>query len=95
MPAIRKITLDDAVAEKLPPTVIDAIQDMLIEGADLVEQSTCGGLVCIVNGELVAKLHLRFPVKKTLLFLGSVTTLVWLFITTIYLYLAHIRVTWQ
>lgn len=95
MAAIRKVTLDDVAAEKLPPTVIDAIQNILIEGGDLVEQSTLGGLVCITDGELIAKLYMRLPVKKTLLFLASLATVVWLFVTTIYPYLAHIRVTWQ
>jgi hypothetical protein len=76
---------------KQPQTVATALQQALQSGTTLVEHSTVGGFVGIINGQLIVKTHLRLPVKKTLLFLASLVTLVGFLAP----HVAHIQVTWR
>lgn len=80
-----------ASASTPPITIPAALQQTIFTGAALVEHSTIGGYLGIVNGQLLCKLQLRLPIKKIALFLVSLLTLTGLLAP----YLGHVQVLWH
>ena len=90
--APKKVSIDEEAARWLSASKLNQVKNVFLEGIDLVEHSLGGFFIGLVDGQLIIKLQLRLPVKKTLLFAGSLAALIWIFWTRIYPYLEHVQI---